>query len=67
MTLLILQNFHVFVATGENVEKRVNFERGMTVQPADIPAGHTAADWVAKGLARDTSAPAAAEDDAPHT
>jgi hypothetical protein len=72
MTYLVLRNFHVFALTGEkrivngeeyDVEKRVDFRRGMVIQDADIPAGHSAdgeGGWIAKGHIRDTSAPAPA-------
>jgi len=74
MTYLVLRNFHVYALTGEtrmvngqqfDVEKRVDFRRGMTLLPADVPAGHDAAHWIATGLVRDGSEPNAAGDDNP--
>ncbi len=66
MTYLVLRNFHVFAITGEkrivngveyDVEKRVDFKRGMVIQGGDIPVGHSADVWLAAEHIRDTSAP----------
>jgi len=50
---IILENFHVFVRMGEgHPERRIEFTKSMLVAVDDIPEGHTADDWVAKGLAK---------------
>lgn len=46
-------NFHIYVAQGEGKpERKMIFTKGMVLEASDIPAGHTADDWVAKGLAK---------------
>lgn len=56
--LLILENFHVYVADGfqadgkQKPDKRVALTKGMTLSPDQLPAGQSAADWVEKGLAK---------------
>lgn len=55
--LVIASNFRIFVpATDGRSEERRDYGKGMVVAVADIPAGHTAEAWIAKGLA--TAAPA---------
>jgi len=50
---LIESNFHVYVSQGEGKpERKATFTKGMVVEAADIPEGHTGDDWVAKGLAK---------------
>ena len=50
---LIEANFHVFVSQGDDKpERKASFTKGMVVEAADIPQGQSAADWVAKGLAK---------------
>lgn len=50
---LIEANFHVYVSQGEGKpERKAVFTKGMVVEAADIPEGHTGDDWVAKGLAK---------------
>ena len=50
--IIIVANFHAFVPTGDGKpERKVTFTRGMVVEAANMPEGHTADDWVAKGLA----------------
>ena len=58
-TLLILKNFHVYVAQGTDPksgaqmpDKKVAYSNGMTVEIANLPPGHSADDWVEKGLAK---------------
>lgn len=54
---IIAANFHVYVGQGKNPDgtdkpdRKVTFSKGMVVDANDIPDGHTADDWVAKGLA----------------
>ena len=54
---LIAENFHVFIPQGKNddgsdkPDRKRAFTKGMIVEAADIPEGHTGDDWVAKGLA----------------
>lgn len=56
--LLILENFHVYVADGfqpdgkSKPDKRVAFTKGMTLTTDQFPAGQAAADWAEKGLAQ---------------
>jgi hypothetical protein len=50
---LIEANFHVFVSQGDDKpERKATYSKGMVVEAADIPQGQSAADWVAKGLAK---------------
>lgn len=56
--LLILENFHVYVADGFQADgkpkpdKRVAFTKGMTLAVDQLPAGQSVDDWGAKGLAQ---------------
>lgn len=50
--LVILANFHVFVAQEGLPERKVTFERSQVVAVADLPEGQSAEDWIAKGLAK---------------
>lgn len=53
--LLILENFHVFIARAgdaEGPETEAYFAKGMVVKVDDVPAGHSADGWIDKGLAR---------------
>lgn len=56
--VLVLENFHVFIAQGKDADgndkpdRRAAFTKGMVVEVDDIPAGQSADDWVAKGLAK---------------
>lgn len=51
--LIIEANFHVFVGQGAGKpEAKAVFTKGMVVEGSDIPEGHTADEWVAKGLAK---------------
>lgn len=50
---IIEANFHVFVAQGEGVnEKKAVYSKGMVIEESEIPAGQSADDWIAKGLAK---------------
>lgn len=50
---IIEANFHCYVSQGDDKpERKVSFTKGMVVEAADIPEGQSAADWVAKGLAK---------------
>jgi hypothetical protein len=55
--LIILANFHVFVAAGKGPgggdlpDRKVSYTKGMVVPLADVPQGQSAEDWIAKGLA----------------
>ena len=56
--VVIIANFHVFVAQGEGkVDRRVGFTKGMVVEADKIPEGQTTDDWIAKGLAKASSMP----------
>ena len=58
MKLLIAAKFHVFVAQGEGARAtRFEYAPGMVVNSEDLPAGHTAEQWVEKDLAREVNAP----------
>ena len=49
---IIALNFHVFVSQGEGkAERKQAFTKGQVIEENDIPAGQSADDWVAKGLA----------------
>ena len=49
---IIALNFHVFVSQGEGKpERKQPFTKGQVIEENDIPAGQSADDWVAKGLA----------------
>lgn len=62
--LLILENFHVYVADGlqpdgtEKADRRVAFTKGMTLTTDQMPAGQAMADWIEKGLAQTVAMPA---------
>ena len=50
--IIIAANFHAFVPNGDGTpERKVTFTKGMVVEAANMPEGHTTDDWVAKGLA----------------
>ena len=50
---IIALNFHVFVSQGEGKpERKQPFTKGQVIEENDIPAGQSADDWVAKGLAK---------------
>lgn len=55
MKILITANFHVFVAQQGKADRRVSFARGVVIDGADVPAGQSAGDWIAKGLAKDAT------------
>jgi hypothetical protein len=49
-TVLILQTFHRFVSEGEGrPERKERFTQGQTIKVSE----EDAADWIAKGLARE--------------
>lgn len=56
-TLIIAANFHVDIAQGadgagnEKPPIRKPYTKGMVVDEADLPEGHTADAWIAKELA----------------
>ncbi|NQW54296.1 MAG: hypothetical protein HQ465_23945 [Rhodospirillales bacterium] len=55
--LIIAATFHLFVGQGQNADgtdkpaRRATYAKGMVIEAFEIPEGHTADDWVAKGLA----------------
>jgi len=50
---VVVSTFNVFVAQGEGKpERKVTFTRGLVLDENDIPAGHSAHDWVAAGLVK---------------
>ena len=50
--LMILANFHVYtMGPGAERATRVEYLRGQQIAEADVPADHSADDWIAKGLA----------------
>ncbi len=55
--LIIAQTFHLFIRQGQHEDgtdkpaRRATFAKGMVIELDEIPEGHTADDWVAKGLA----------------
>lgn len=52
--LVIAANFHVDIADPADPEKppvRKAYGKGMVVDEGDLPDGHTAEDWLVKGLA----------------
>lgn len=54
--LIIAANFHVDIDQGEGKPPvRKQFTKGMVVDEAELPDGHTAADWIGKDLAREAS------------
>ena len=49
---VIAANFHVFVSQGEGKpERKAPFTKGQVLEADEFPVGHTAEQWVAKGLA----------------
>lgn len=51
--IVITQDFHVFVAVApDRPERKTPFMASMVVDVTEIPEGHTAEEWVAKGLAK---------------
>lgn len=54
---LILANFHVYtLAPGAERATRVDYLRGQTITGGDVPADHSADDWIAKGLVEEAGA-----------
>lgn len=52
MKLVILRNFSVRVIDRHGVEHRIAYSRGMVVDATEVPAGQSAENWAAKGLAK---------------
>lgn len=56
--VVIIANFHVFVAQGAGKhDRRVGFTKGMVVEADKIPEGQSSSDWIAKGLGKAASMP----------
>lgn len=52
--LIIAANFRVFEREADGkTESPREYLKGMTVATSEIPDGHTAQDWIEKGLAQE--------------
>lgn len=61
MRLLILENFSVYIPARDGQrEEKCSFSKGMTPDADKLPAGQSAEDWIAKGLAKAASAASSA-------
>lgn len=60
--LQIVANFRVWVPDEPGKDRKVEFTKGMVLDAADVPAGQSAEDWVAKGLAKAVSAAGAGDE-----
>jgi len=60
MKIKIVSNFHVFVPNGER-DRKVALVAGSVLGTGDMPEGHSARDWVEKGLAEEVGGASVAE------
>lgn len=62
--LQIVANFLVWVPAEPGKDRKVEFTKGMVLDADALPAGQSAEDWIAKGLAKAVSTAGADDESA---